>query len=462
MGRSKELLKSSLSIGVGTIASKILTFALVPLYSLWLSPSEYGTFDLVATYITLFVPFATLQLEQALYRYAVEFPDESKTFYSTVFNLALPLLAALAAVMYIALHFWLKVDYAIGFVLYFVSFALFNINAEYLRGLKRLKAYSAANASFAVLLVILTTIFIGQVGCGLNGMLLVYAGSYFIVAIVIFAVFRPWVPRLGSLVQLRSFLSFSLPLIPNSVSWWIANVANRSFVSLLLGTAANGLFAVSSKIPTIVSLLFSVFNLAFQQTAITSLDDADRYQYFENIFRVLIKVLASGCIVIMTLTPIFYRVFIDQRYWDGIVCVPFLLAGAIMLGLAQYLGDIMLAARETKAIGSSTVIAAIATILFNVILVPTFGLVGASISTFLSYVLMFAIRLKKLSCQFNTKHIVSDLAIWMTFFSISSTAALLLEYGSLVYAAATATFLLFCVAANIGTLKTVFVRFREG
>jgi O-antigen/teichoic acid export membrane protein len=448
MGRNRELLINSISIGIGTIASRIITFLLVPLYSNWLTPAEYGIFDVVATYITLLVPFATLQLEQALFRYCVEKPQDSGKYYSCVVSIVLPVLSIVTVAVIVIMSVITDGSYTSGFIFYFVSFALFNINAEFLRGTKRLKAYSAANVSFATLLMILAIIFVGKLHCGINGMLACYGASYLTVAVAISIVFHRFQfdhHDRGDRKLRKTLLAFSVPLIPNTVSWWISNVSNRTFINIFMGNSANGLFAVASKIPTIVSLLFGIFNQAFQQTAITSLRDVDRKAYFSKLLVQLIRILGTGCALITVCTPLFYHLFIERSYWEGMYCVPFLVAGAMFLCIAQYLGDVLLAMKKTVSIGSSTIWSGILTIVFNFILVPTIGLLGASLATALAYIIMLLLRARKLSNEFEWNIIIPAFVQWTGIF-VGETIVGYLSMENLY------PYLLVIALATIGTI----------
>lgn len=425
--RSAELLKNSVFIGIGTIASRLIVFVLVPLYSMWLSPEDYGTFDLTVTYITLCVPFATLQLEQAIYVNCVSDYGDSRRYFTSALAIVLPLLCVVSVVITIIMGFILKLEYTGFFIFYFCSFALFNLITEYVRGQRKLAMYSLSNVSYAVLVFALSVLAVSYLKTGIDGMLASYGLAYLLVALVLIIKVKPIKPNLFSGSLLLEMLKFSIPLLPNSVSWWISNVSNRTFINLFLGTAANGLFAVSSKIPTIVSLLYGIFNLAFQQTAFDALHDEDRSEYFRTLFKLLVRILVTGCIVIVAFVPVFYWLAIDESYWDGMSCIPLLLGGAILLALAQFMGDILLAERKPVLIGGSTAIAAGVTIAFNALFVPIWGLNGAAFGSFAAYAGMFAMRLSSLRHHFDLKDAVMTVVSWMIVFGLVS----LVIFGSL-------------------------------
>ena len=427
--RTRELLKNSLSIGIGTIASKLIVFLLVPLYSRWLTPEEYGTFDLVITYITLCVPFATLQLEQAIYINCVSGNDDSRQYYTSALAIIIPLLCIVSLIVLYVMLVILHLNYAPSFILYFCAYSFFNLNAEYARGKKDLMIYSVANVAYAILVLATSSVAVVVLRAGINGMLTAYGCSYLVVALALFFKYKPFNPELKSISTLKEMLKLSIPLIPNSISWWITNVSNRTFINYYLGTFYNGLFAVSSKIPTVVSLLYGVFNLAFQQTAFDSISDDDRSEYFLRLFKTLTRILVTGCIIITALVPAFYWLAIDSSYWDGMGCIPILLSAAILLSLGQFLGDILLSERKTTRIGSSTIVAAIATIVLNALLVPICGLNGAAFGSLVAYAVMLIMRIKSLTHHFDMGSTIVFVVRWMGLF-IAASVFLLISTNS--------------------------------
>ena len=454
--KTADLLKNSIFIGIGTIASKLIVFILVPLYSMWLTPEEYGTFDLVVTYITLCVPFATLQLEQAIYVNCISGDDDSREYYTSALMLITPLLCVVSIGVYCIMHFGLHLSYAPYFVLYFCSFAFFNLNTEYVRGQRKLTVYSAANVSYAILVLTSSSFAVGCLGAGIEGMLAAYGCSYALVAIILFIKYKPFELRLSSPRTLKSMLKLSIPLLPNSVSWWVSNVSNRTFINLYLGSFANGLFAVSCKIPTIVSLLYGIFNLAFQQTAFDSIEDDDRSEYFCNLFRTLAKILVTGCTGIMALVPAFYWLTIDESYWEGMYCIPLLLAGAILLSLSQFLGDILLSERKAVSIGSSTVVAAVVTVVLNAMLVPSWSLSGAAFGSFAAYACMFAMRVRSLREDFPLGRTILFIFEWIMLFGAAALLTLISIANFGAYVACALAEIIVCVLLNKETISKVF------
>ena len=69
---------------------------------------------------------------------------------------------------------------------------------------------------------------------------------------------------------------YSIPLVPNGVSWWVINISDRTIITFILGKAFNGIYAVSNKFPTIISSLLGIFNLSWSESSALHIDDKDR------------------------------------------------------------------------------------------------------------------------------------------------------------------------------------------
>ena len=115
MNRSEKLLKNTLIIGIGNFSTKFLTFIMLPFYTKWLSPDAYGEFDLLATYVVLIISFATLQLEQAIFRFSLKDKEKSKVYF---FNALLIILIILIVISIIIKYCFSKLEFINLFIFY--------------------------------------------------------------------------------------------------------------------------------------------------------------------------------------------------------------------------------------------------------------------------------------------------------------------------------------------------------
>src|SRR5688572_3405475 len=72
MSKQKDLLKNTLIIALGKISTQFISFLLLPLYTSFLTPGDFGLVDIITTYVVLFAPVITVQLEMAAFRYLID------------------------------------------------------------------------------------------------------------------------------------------------------------------------------------------------------------------------------------------------------------------------------------------------------------------------------------------------------------------------------------------------------
>ncbi|MGT2745408.1 hypothetical protein AT575_04125 [Streptococcus penaeicida] len=407
MDRKKELFKNTIIIGIGNIFTKAISFLLVPLFTIWLTPSQYGDYDLLFSYVSLIVPILTLQLEQAVLRYTLDDKVKGDVYFRTC------ILFVLMNSIIFSIIFGTLVDfqYHLSFTFCTAMFALQVYSTEYLRGRNELKSYSIANIFCGIATIVFSFVLVYRLRLGVDGLLYAFGLAYLTTALTIIFSKKLYLNYNNKTIDFDVFkmlLLYSLPLLPNAISWWVTNVSDRTIIKIFLGSSMNGIYAVSTKIPTLIAVFYSIFNLAWQQSAITSAKDhiEKRREFYNSTFRQLFLFLFSSALCIVAITPFLYKYFLGHEYIGGIYIVPILILATVFLNLAQYFGGILLGNMDSKTNGLTTVVGAVANLLLNFLLIKFIGIYAAAISTMISYIIMFVMRLKKLDSLFNVKRII--------------------------------------------------------
>lgn len=458
--KNKKLLYNLFVIGIGTIFTRLISFVMTPFYSSWLTTEEYGQYDLIATYVSLCVPFVTLQLDQAVYRFSIENKKYSNYYYKISAKFMLPLICIISVIVYCFMdHIGFEKNIILSFIGYFISMAYYNITAEYLRGNGKLIEYSAINLTMGILSVLLSIIFLRVFRLGVVGLLLVYACAYGITFFISQILYKPCKVKNKNDTKISSLLRYSIPLIPNNISWWITNVSDRTLINLMIGNYYNGVYAICCKIPTMLSIIFGIFNLSFQQVALQHVTPDEQKPYFSALIKNVVRILFSGSILIVSFTPWIYHLFLKKDYWEGIICVPVLLCGAVFLSIAQYMGDILLVKKDTKSIGGSTICAAIINIVLNIFTIPSWGILGASFATMISYIVMFIIRFRATIEFLNPKELVKYIITYSTIYLVLSILVILTMNNNVMSSFVTLAICLIFVLINKDIIKSVFSKF---
>lgn len=393
--RGKYLLKNTIIFAIGNFATKFISFFLVPLYTNVLSTAEYGTVDLIFTISSVLVPVFTFNVAEAILRFALdEDADNSKIM--SVAILACILIIIFGGVMFPILN---RVDslktYSLYFYGYLVTFAISQILLTALRGKKMLLKYSIGNIIYTISVAIMNIVFLVIYKLGINGYLIAYIISNIISAIYAFVLgnigrdLRHFTIDVSLMIKM---FKYSVFLIPTSFMWWIINSSDRVMITNILGTSANGIYAISYKIPTLISTITTIFTQAWMYSAINEKDSVDNEEYTNNIYSILfagVIIVASG--LLMIIKP-FLKVYVSEEYFIAWKYTPFLMLGFAFLTLSTFISTSYNVHKDSKGFLFSGMTGAIINIILNYILIPFWGINGASIATCISYISVFIYR----------------------------------------------------------------------
>lgn len=382
---------------------------MIPLFSRWLTTEDYGRYDLFATYVTLMVPIVTLACSEAVFRYGVDrdSPGEKSPYISN--GLAIVLTnSIILAIILVAIRFITGWTLAIPF--FFMAFGeiLNNYLQGYMRATRRLNIYSFCTAFSTLCIFAASTIFVFFLKMGLAGLIWGYAVGFLAgdLAVILFTNFKQYFKfKSISFAGVKELISYSYGLIPNSISWWIINVSDRSIINLFLGATYNGIYALACKIPNFASAIFSVFSISWQESATDMVNSAERDTYYNKILNKMCFLLIPLCGGIISCNFIFFNWIFDSKYSSGYSYVPILVTSVIFSSLSQFFGGIQISMKHPKANGATTMIGAVVNIVIHLGLVHFIGLYAAVCSTFISNVVitfsrMYLLR-KEVSFRFS-------------------------------------------------------------
>ena len=103
MSKSKEYIKNTAILLLGKFTTQFMSFLLIPLYTNRLATDDYGTVDLLQTYIALLIPVLTLRLDSATFRFLIDSRKKESEIKKNISNIICVILAALSATVLIAL-----------------------------------------------------------------------------------------------------------------------------------------------------------------------------------------------------------------------------------------------------------------------------------------------------------------------------------------------------------------------
>ena len=396
----RRLGKHSAIYGLGGLVSRILAVLLLPLYTRYLSPSDYGKVETLIALTTVIGIALRMGIHSAFFRFYFDSPEPAArrrvlrtSFWFTMAMATAGLLAGLALAGPISdVLFGTSDDSELVMAAFVGLWA--GMNYEQLTSLFRVEERSVAfvSASLAnifltigatlLLVVVLDKGPIGVVVGNFTGTLIVYA--------VLVGYRREQLGLELDRGLLREMNRFGIPLVPTALFLWVTNFSDRLFLVRLADTTEVGLYSVGVRIASAMVLLLTAFRLAWPAFAYSIEDDreARRTYAFVLTYVVLVTTWVATCLAL--LSPWIVDWITAPAFAESSRVV-----GPLAFAAVAFAGYIVVAigvgrAKRTQFNWVVTGAAAAVNIALNLLLIPPYGMMGAAIATVAAYSTMFA------------------------------------------------------------------------
>lgn len=397
MNKNKEFIKNTIILFIGKFSTQIIAFLLLPIYTFKLNTEDYGYIDLLQTYISLFAPVCLLQLDAAIFRFLIdarENDDKKKKIISTSF-FCIILIVGIISLISLFLYQYVEIKYFHLIILNIFSLIVNMFMMSISRGNGNNVRYSIASCINAITNLISNFIFIYIYKFGASSILISSFVSNIISAIYIVIlekIYKYISTKNINLLIFKEMLKYSIPMIPNVLSWWIVGLSDRTIIVGFLSVASNAIYSVACKFSNILNSVFSIFSMSWQETASIHINDVDSEKFFSDIINFVFEffLLLSFCII--GIMPLFFNFAIGEKYIEAYNYIPILILGNVCNVLVGLFGGIYVAKKMTKRVASTTIYSALINIIINVLLIKQIGLYAACISTFCAYFIMSIYR----------------------------------------------------------------------
>lgn len=398
MNRNKELAKNTIIIALGKICTQFVTFFLLPVYTHYLTTAEYGTIDMIITCTGLIAPILSLQMERAVFRHLVDArksKDDQDKILSTAFISIIPsIIIATLAIPIASIFFHLEHALLIGLIV--ITGILSNIALQVPRGLGKNVHFSIGSMIVGILNATISIVMTVFLHMGVTGVLIANIIAHLASVIYIFASMRLFGKiRLTnrSRKTLKELLAFSIPMIPNDISYWIISISDRVLIYFFLGNSFNGIYATSVKFPTLIVTLYNIFNMSWMETVSAHINDPDAKQYLSKTYNTIIKLFASVCMCATAAIPFVFNWIIGKDFAESYTYIAVLICGAFFNIIVGMLGSVYIGYKKTKTMAKTTMLAAVINIAVNFILIKQIGIWAAVYSTLAAYAIVSILRL---------------------------------------------------------------------
>lgn len=446
MNEKKRLIKNTGMIAIGNISTKLVSFFLLPLYTALLSTSEYGTFDYILSIATFCVPFVSVLMDESIFRFLIDCKkqEEKEKVISTALVIVLIGMGCFTLVgvpVMQGLHY----HYTYYATIYILLNVMSGMISAILRGIGRTDQYALFNFLLGSIQVTLNVVFIAAFRMGVGGMLMASILTQFFVSTIFIFRIRLWRYfdfRIVNSQMAKDMIVYSLPLIPNKVSWSIINLSDRIVLMNWVGSEATGFYAVSYKFPNLMDTVYGFFYQSWKESSARVMGDDSQNDFYNAVYEYLKNFMYALVLGMSAFMPLIFRIMINKNYYEALFYVPILLLATYFANISGFYGGIFTAYKDTKIMGTTTLAAAILNLTINLLMIHKFGIYAAAISTLVANFLIYLYRRWKVSKYIELNEdrretviaIASTIVIFALFYSKNLICIGLSCFISILYA----------------------------
>ncbi len=394
----KGLITNTIVYSVGEIFPKIISFLLLPIFTTYLSTSDYGIISYTNSIMFFLLVISSLCLNTYVLRefFNCKSELEKKRLIGNVFsviclfNIFLLLLSFLVGPSIVNFTH-LKIPFYPYFSLSLINnfFEIFSIIPLVIFRVKEnALAYVSLNIAKAVLLFLASYILIVHLKWGIIGSFYgkLIVNAVFSIVFIIVAI-RNGIFNLN-IVLIKKSLKFSLPLIPGAVGFLLMSMSDRIILERYVSLSQLGIYSIAYTVAFSLSIIIQGAYRSFEPEIYREYGKESFNQFIKKmhgLFMAVVFLLATG-LAIFSKELLFLMT--KGGFVEAYKLIPIILIGVLATAQNVILGSLLIAENKTKISSFSTIIGGVISILFNLFLVPEIGIYSAAMATAVAYLAM--------------------------------------------------------------------------
>ena len=397
-GYLRRLATTGAAYTAASILSKVIAVALLPLYTRYLTPEDYGAAEILFAAVVLVSIVIRFGLIEAILRFYYQDDENPREVVRSTFAglfwlstlgalLALPLAGPISELLLDRADPELA-RIAIGglWVLTLWEFMLTLFRLD-----ERARAFFLTTILNVVAAIALTVVLVVGLDEGARGLLLgSYAtGAAFVVALIALQWRRVSGRHPVALVRRRG--RGGPPPLPAEVSLYLLNFVDRLIIVRTLGLAEAGLYSLAVKFAQAVNVLVRGFQLAWPPLAYSIRDDDEARRIYATVFTLFV----AGCAFVVTGMWLFSRWIVRAlaapEFFDSYEVIGLISVAVTLYALYLVLVVILGRTGRTEFNLPAAIGALVANVALNLALIPPLGIVGAGLALVGSYLVVLGL-----------------------------------------------------------------------
>lgn len=454
-----KIISNSAMYSFTTLLQKGASFFLLPLYTAFLTPEDYGIVNVVTSVSAFMAVLIMMALNGAATRFHYKNTDENyrKILWGTITTIVFISSLGWGAVFF-TLHRFL-VDPFIGEIDFYpyaviglantIITPLYLLFQSYLQARQEALHYSINTFSHFLVQVGLAIVFIAVLKLGAVGMLLANVTTSLLFFMYVLLFYIPKI-KIGINKEVaKDSFSYSLPLLPHQISIWSAGTIDRLFLNGYKGKAVTGVYSVAQQFGGVIGTIAFSVNQAFVPWFFQMIEKGkEGFRKIEQMGLFAVVGYSLIAFIISLFAPEILRIMVSEKFRDAWQVIPILNFAFVFHGVYFFYINILFV-KDTGWVFIVTLLAMLIDIAMNILLIPVWGFWGAAVACFMTYfsrsVFAMILSLKKnKDIRYNY---VAMYAIPLVFFALSFVNWFFTGYSMLVTASIK---IVFCALLAMG------------
>jgi len=469
--------------GFGNVGNRIVGFLLVPIYSRYLSPADYGVLALVTMFAQVLYTFMNMGQSSALFRtyFRHDTPEGRQTVITTslwlilvlsfpIGLLALVLSKPLATMLAGSPQYAFWVALGIGGVAFKT---LLRVPQAVLRAREQSRAFAGLSVVQTIVTLVLAIFFVVGLHLGGRGVLLSQLLAEVLLCVYLIPVIIKGLAFRFSLTDAKELLGYGLVLMPGALLSFVIHLADRYFLKLFVSVSAVGIYALGYRIGEVLYMAIMAFELAYPQFVYGHLKKPGAKDLYARVCTYYLAGLGATWLVVSIFAEETVRIMAHPAYYEAYRVVPWIAGAFLFQGLGTVWNISMFVHKIVKFRLLTSIATAIVSLGLNLTLIPRYHMMGAAAVALFSFIFQFLVQARIGYHLFPVPH------EWGRVFRLAAVGAgiyaigVLVNWGSMPMALLGKSILLvlapgvlyligFFEAREIAGIKSVVMAFRRG
>ena len=393
-----SLAKNTALYSIGEILPRALSFILLPVYTRYLSPADYGVSSYTNTIIMFLYILGAFGFNSYVLRYYFIYKDEEKkraligtAHYVIILMNFIILGLAFLLMPFLIDHFDIQVPwdpyFKLAFVINFfdclsvIPMVVYRVRQDAMR-------FVVLGFSRTILTTIITVYYLTVENRGLIG--LFQAQLYVVVpyAFVYQYIMHKYSQLTINLDYLKEGIKYAAPLVPGSISFILLSMSDRVILERNVEIGELGIYNVACQLSLVLNIIIQSGYKAIEPELFKRFGQEGFYDFVRKIQSFFFCMIYAGALGLCLISQEVFVIMTSESFHKAYLLVPALIVGVIMTGQNVIYSGILRGEKRTKIVGTATVVGAVVSVSMNIVMIPYYGTYAAAVTSAICFFVM--------------------------------------------------------------------------